>query len=163
MTFSDCTVLVAEDDPDAVFLLRRAFQKANLQNPIAVAHDGQEAIDYLSRQGAYADPERYRLPVLMLLDLKMPRKTGFEVLEWLRQQPGLKRLIVVVLTTSNQLADINRAYDLGSNSYLVKPATFDALVQMVNSISNYWLELNQRPDLPNKTPTDVTVPHRAAA
>ncbi len=156
MSSSD-TVLLVEDDPDAVFLLQRAFRKANLQNPIEVARDGQEAIDYLSQQGAYAHRKRDRQPVLMLLDLKMPRKTGFEVLEWLRQQPGLQRLVVVVLTSSNQPADINRAYDLGSNSYLVKPAAFDALVQMVSRIGNYWLELNQRPDLPgNSKPAEAT-------
>ena len=147
MNISECTILLAEDDPDAVFLLRRALQKANVKNPIEVARDGQEAIDYLSNQGAYADRERYRLPVLMLLDLKMPRKSGFEVLEWLRQQPRLKRLIVVVLTSSNQVADISRAYDLGGNSYLVKPADFDALIKMTRDISEYWLILNERPDL----------------
>ena len=147
MSVSNGTVLVVEDDPDAVFLLQRAFRKANLQNPIAVARDGQEAIDYLSRQGNYADQERHPLPVVMLLDLKMPRKTGFEVLDWLRRQPALKRLIVVVLTASNQVADINRAYDLGINSYLVKPAEFDTLVQMASSLGHYWLELNEPPDL----------------
>src|SRR5262245_41538389 len=118
MTFSSCTVLLVDDDPDAGFLLQRAFRKANRANRIDVVHDGQEAIDYLSHQGAYMDRERYPAPVLMLLDLKMPRKTGFELLEWLRRQPGLKRLVVVVLTSSNQSADINLAYELGSNSYL---------------------------------------------
>jgi CheY-like chemotaxis protein len=151
MNISECTILLAEDDPDAVFLLRRALQKADVKNPIEVARDGQEAIDYLSNQGAYADRERYRLPALMLLDLKMPRKSGFEVLEWLRQQPGLKRLIVVVLTSSNQVADINRAYDLGSNSYLVKPADFDALINMGRDIGQYWLALNERPELQNNS------------
>jgi len=149
MSLSESTILVAEDDPDAAFLLLRALEKANIKNPIEVARDGQATIDYLSNQGAYADRERYRLPALLLLDLKMPRKSGFEVLEWLRQQPGLKRLIVIVLTSSYQVADINRAYDLGSNSYLVKPADFEALIRMGRDIGQYWLALNERPDLQN--------------
>ncbi|HKS38578.1 MAG TPA: response regulator [Verrucomicrobiae bacterium] len=147
MNLSESTILVAEDDPDAAFLLRRALEKANLKNPVEVVRDGQEAIDYLSNQGAYADRERYHAPVLLLLDLKMPRKSGFEVLEWLRQQPGLKRLIVIVLSSSYQVVDINRVYDLGGNSYLVKPADFDALIRMGRDIGQYWLALNERPDL----------------
>ena len=155
MNGSELTILLVEDDPDAVLLLLRALEKANVKNPVEVARDGQEAIDYLSHQGAYTDRERYRLPVLMLLDLKMPRKTGFEVLEWLRQQPGLRRLIVVVLTSSNQVADVSRAYDLGSNSYLVKPTGFEPLIEMMKDVHHYWLELNERPDLkdnPRGTP-----------
>jgi CheY-like chemotaxis protein len=162
MNVSDFTILLVEDDPDAVLLLKRALERADVKIPVEVARDGQEAIDYLSHQGAYTDRERYRLPVLMLLDLKMPRKTGFEVLEWLRQQPGLKRLIVVVLTSSNQVADINRAYDLGSNSYLVKPLNYDALVEMIKDASHYWLEFNERPDLGNPQPTLLS-PQRSAA
>ena len=83
----------------------------------------------------------------MLLDLKMPRKNGFEVLEWLRQQPGLKRLVVVVLTSSNLTADVNRAYKLGTNSYLVKPGDFETLINLVKSLDTYWLDLNRKPDL----------------
>lgn len=163
MNISECTILLVEDDPDAVFLLQRALQKANVKNPIEVARDGQEAIDYLSHQGAYADRQRYPLPVLMLLDLKMPRKTGFEVLEWLRQQPGFKRLIVVVLTSSNQVNDINRAYDLGSNSYLVKPTSVDALIEMVKDINRYWLELNEAPELQHNVNTPRGSEQSAAA
>jgi len=163
MNISGGTILLVDDDPDAVFLLQRALQKANVKNPIEVACDGQGAIDYLSHQGAYTDRERYPLPVLMLLDLKMPRKTGFEVLEWLRQQPGLKRLIVVVLTASNQVNDINRAYDLGGNSYLVKPTGVDALIEMVKDINRYWLELNERPELQNHVNTPRGSEQSAAA
>jgi CheY-like chemotaxis protein len=153
---SDCTILLVDDDPDTVFLLRRAFQKANLNYPVQVAQDGQEAIDYLSHQGAYSDRERYRLPVLMLLDLKMPRKNGFEVLQWLRQQPGLRKLVVVMLTSSDQVADVNRAYDLGTNSYLVKPAGFDAILEMIKNIDHYWLQLNERPDLQSHHPAPAS-------
>src|SRR5207247_353014 len=121
------TILLVEDDPNDVLLMQRAFRKANLTNPLHVARDGQEAIEYLAHQGNFADVRRYPPPTLMLLDLKMPRKNGFETLEWLRQQPGLKRMVVIVLSSSSELADINRAYDLGANSYLVKPADFQRL------------------------------------
>jgi CheY-like chemotaxis protein len=127
--------------------MQRAFRKANLTSPLHVARDGLEAIEYLTHQGKFADASRYSLPTLMLLDLKMPRKNGFETLEWLRQQPGLKRLVVVVLTSSSERADINRAYELGANSYLVKPGDFQALVELVSSLASYWLGTNQAPDI----------------
>ena len=103
---------------------------------------------YLNGDLQYGDRERYPLPVLLLMDLKMPRKSGLEVLEWLRQQTGgLRRLPVVVLTSSNQSLDINRAYDLGANSYLVKPAGFDSLLELVKNLDMYWLILNEKPEL----------------
>jgi len=154
MNTSNSTVLLVEDDVNEVFLMQRAFQKAGLKNPLQVARDGQEAIDYLNHQGQFIDTMRYPSPALMLLDLKMPRKNGFEVLEWLRQQPGLKPLIVVVLSSSSLITDINRAYDLGANSYLVKPGDFDMLIQLVKTLDSYWLTLNQNPDMladPNPT------------
>jgi CheY-like chemotaxis protein len=156
MDTSNYTILLVEDDPDEVFLMQRAFQKANLTTPLCVVRDGQEAIDYLNRQGEYADSTRYPEPTLMLLDLKMPRKNGFEVLEWIRQQPGLRRLIVVVLTSSNQIADIDRAYDLGTNSYMVKPGDFETMINLVKTFDAYWMLLNQSPDLqPNAEPSPL--------
>jgi len=143
----DTTILLVEDDANEVFLMERAFQKANINKQWRVARDGQEAIDYLNHQGNFTDATRYPVPTMMLLDLKMPRKSGFEVLDWLRQQPGLKRLIVVVLSSSSLIDDINRAYDLGSNSYLVKPGDFEGLVNMVKTLDLYWLLLNQDPEL----------------
>ena len=140
-------VLLADDDPNDVFLLQRAFQKTNIANPLRVVRDGEEAMAYLSGQDQYADRQRHPLPVLLLLDLKMPRKSGFEVLRWLRQQAGLKRLPVVVLTSSNQNPDINKAFDLGANSYIVKPGGFDSLVEMVKNLNLYWLILNEKPQL----------------
>jgi len=139
--------LLAEDDPNDVLLIQRAFQRTHLANPVQVVRDGEEALAYLSGQGAFADRERHPLPVLMLMDLKMPRKTGLEVLAWLRQQPGLKRLPVIVLTSSNQSPDVNRAYELGANSYLVKPAGFDSLLELVKNLDMYWLILNEKPEL----------------
>ena len=151
------TVIVVEDEPDEVFLLEQAFQKAGLKNPIQVCRDGQEVIDYLSQQGATVGRMAAAAPPgLMLLDLKMPRKTGFEVLEWLRTQPGLKRLAVVVMAISSDVNDINRAYQLGCNSYLLKPGDVERLVEMVKLMNTYWLRLNEKPELqdrPNPYPT----------
>ena len=138
-------ILLVEDDPNDIILIKRAFEKTRITNPLQVVEDGEEAISYLAGKGRYADREKYPLPMLLLLDLKLPRKSGHEVLEWLRQQPILKRLTVVVLTSSQQSSDINRAYDLGANSYLVKPVTFDALVEIVKTLNLYWLLLNEKP------------------
>ena len=147
MNPNEYVVLLADDDPNDVFLLQRAFQKTNIANPLRVVRDGEEAMAYLGGQGQYADRQLHPLPVLLLLDLKMPRKSGFEVLRWLRQQSGLKRLPVVVLTSSNQNPDINKAFDLGANSYIVKPGGFDSLVEMVKNLNLYWLILNEKPQL----------------
>lgn len=141
------TLLLVEDDPNDVMLFRRAKDKSNLVNPLQVVEDGEAAIAYLSGQGTYADRNRYPLPALVLLDLKLPRKSGLEVLAWLRQQPGLQRLPVVVLTSSRESLDVGRAYDLGANSYLVKPVAFDSLLEMVKALGLYWLILNEKPDI----------------
>jgi len=138
-------ILIVEDDPNDALLLKRALRKAHCANPIHVVGDGEKAVEYLRGDGAYTDRERYPLPVLMLLDLKLPRMSGHEVLEWLRQQPLLKRLPVVVLTGSDRQADIDRVYDLGANSYLVKPVGFDALLDIVKTLDLYWTILNERP------------------
>ncbi|MBH8577200.1 response regulator [Nostocaceae cyanobacterium CENA369] len=137
-------VLLAEDDSNQVLLIRRALRKANLTQPLQVVSNGEAAIDYLCGEGDYANRESYPMPTLFLLDLKMPRKSGFEVLEWLKQQPGLRRLPVVVLTTSQEITDIHKAYDLGVNSYLVKPIAFSDLTAMLTLLDAYWINLNRR-------------------
>ena len=139
-------VLIAEDDPSDIFLLRRAFSVAGVPAALHFVRDGQEAIDYLGGESDYSDRESHPLPDLLLLDLKMPRMNGFDVLAWLRQQPGLKRLPVTVLTSSDQPQDVNRAYDLGANSYLLKPHNSQELSDLVKRVQNYWLEINLRPD-----------------
>ncbi len=141
------TLLLVEDDPNDVMLFRRAKDKSNLVNPLQVVEDGEAVVAYLSGQGIYADRNLYPLPTLMLLDLKLPRKSGLEVLAWLRQQPGINRLPVVVLTSSKESVDVGRAYDLGANSYLVKPVAFDKLLEMVKALGMYWLILNEKPDI----------------
>jgi CheY-like chemotaxis protein len=150
MNMPGYTILLVEDDSNDVLLIQRAFRKANLANPIQVMGDGDEAVAYLTGLTSCADQSAYRLPVLMLLDLKLPRKSGMEVLTWLRQQPELRRLPVVVLTSSKETSDINRAYDLGANSYLVKPVAFEALLDLVKTLNCYWVTLNERPEIPRR-------------
>lgn len=147
MTVTPDIVLLVEDDPNDVLLMQRAFRRAKVTNPVQVVGDGEDAVLYLSGQAPYKDRTRYPLPALILLDLKLPRKSGLEVLEWLRKQAGLKRLPVVVLTSSKESTDISRAYDLGVNSYLVKPVSFDTLLDMVETLNVYWLLLNEKPTL----------------
>jgi CheY-like chemotaxis protein len=114
-----------------------------------VATHGEEAVDYLAGDGGFADRDRHPFPTLMLLDLQLPRRSGHEVLQWLRAQAeDLKRLPVVVLTSSREPRDINRAYELGANSYLVKPVSFDALLDLVQLLERYWLALAERPEGP---------------
>ena len=140
------TILLAEDNSTDALMVQRALKKAHLMNPVQVVDDGDKAVAYLGGEGVYADREKYPLPVLLLLDLKLPRRSGLEVLDWLRQQEGLKRLPVVVLTSSKESSDVNRAYDLGANSSLVKPVDFDPLLEMVKTLGLYWVVMNQKPE-----------------
>lgn len=144
------TILLVEDDHDDGLLIQRAFRKAKIANPIQVASDGDEAVAYLGGKARYGDRRRFPLPVLILLDLKLPRRSGFEVLEWLRSQPGLKRTPVVILTSSKETVDINRAYELGANSYLLKPVTFEALQEIMQAISLHWLVFAELPIPPGE-------------
>jgi CheY-like chemotaxis protein len=140
-------ILVVEDDPNDLLLIQRAFGKVRILNPLQSVGNGDDAVAYLAGEGPYADREQHPFPVLVLLDLKLPRRSGLEVLQWIRAQAGLKRLPVVVLTSSKEATDVNRAYDLGANSYLVKPVGFDSLLELVKSLEVYWLILNQKPDV----------------
>jgi len=139
-------ILLVEDRDDDVFLVRRAFEKAGLSNPFQVAHDGEEAIAYLSGEGKFSNRSEFPLPWLVLLDLKMPKVDGFEVLRWIRSQPSLSRLIVLVLTSSEYMKDVDEAYKLGANSFLVKPLDFENAVQMGELIRRYWIGFNRFPD-----------------
>jgi CheY-like chemotaxis protein len=137
--------LVAEDDENDVFFLKRAFQQANVENPLNVVRDGQEAIDYLSGEGKFSDRNLYPLPHLFILDLKMPRKTGLDVLGWLQQQPELRCLPVLVLSSSAHLTDIEKAYELGANAFVVKPASLEKRLELAKLIGTFWLEFNEAP------------------
>ena len=148
MSANASPILLVEDSPDDALLIQRAFRKANLANPVQLVRDGEEAVAYLSGAAPYDDRGRFPLPVFMLLDLKLPRRSGLEVLAWLRQESAVRRLPVVVLTSSRESVDVNRAYDLGVNSYLTKPVGFEALIEMVKNVNLYWLVLNESPELP---------------
>jgi CheY-like chemotaxis protein len=139
------TILLAEDDENDAMLMRRAFEKASISNPLRVVRSGDEAICYLNGDGIYQDRKTYPLPILAILDIKMPRKTGFEVIEWIKTKPALRAMPLIVLSSSNQIPDIEKAFSLGVNSYLLKPSSFGELVEMVQLISKYWILLNQHP------------------
>lgn len=139
-------ILLAEDELDHILLIRHAFKQAGLLNPLQVVRHGEEVIAYLQGTGKYANRAEYPLPSLILLDLKMPRKDGFEVLQWIRQQPGISSMRVVVLTSSDEIKDVNRAYALGANSFLTKPLDFRDFVQLSQTIKGYWLWMSRAPE-----------------
>ncbi len=139
-------VLHVDDDPGDSLLVRQACLKAEVSFQVQSVGDGETAIAYLSGEGIYADRERYPLPALVLLDLKMPRMNGFDVLAWIRGHAQFKMLPVVVFTASNQEEDIARAYAEHANSYLVKPVGIHTLMEMVKMIDAYWLGLNKHPN-----------------
>lgn len=134
-------ILVAEDDESDVLLLRRAFQEADLRNPVHFVEDGQAAIDFISR---LCQSPQDRLPALMMLDLKMPRRTGMDVLHWLRQQSVLRCMPVMVFSSSAHREDIERAYTLGANAFFVKPASTVQRTELARFIKD-WLQFNQPP------------------
>jgi DNA-binding response OmpR family regulator len=138
------TILLVEDEENDVFFMQQALQKAGVENPVQVAADGQEAIDYFKGTGKFANREEFPLPCLVLLDLKLPHVMGLDVLKWIRKQPEVKT-IVVVLSSSKEEADIATAYRLGANAYLVKPPEVSKLVDMVKSIKDFWLTQNTPP------------------
>ena len=132
------TVLLVEDDLNDIFLVKRAFKMARIQNPLQVVTDGEEAIHYLQGQGRYADRAAYPLPRLIVMDIKMPGRTGFEVLEWVKQDRLLRRIPIIIVSASDNPADINRAYDSGANAYMVKPVDFHKVEDLFHSITHYW-------------------------
>jgi CheY-like chemotaxis protein len=136
-------VLLAEDSENDVLMFRRAARRAKFSQPLHVVTNGEEVLAYLKGEGRFSDRSQYPLPGLVLLDLKMPRMNGFEVLQWVRQQPQFTALQVVVLSSSDEIRDINRAYQLGANSFLVKPLSFDEFVGMLEALRSYCLRVCQ--------------------
>jgi CheY-like chemotaxis protein len=133
-------ILHVEDNPDDVMLMNLAFNRAGISARLHVVSDGDEAITALEQSSLNG-----AAPVCVLLDVKLPRVSGLEVLAWIREQPRLRRLPVILLTSSSQTSDINRAYDLGANSFLVKPPDLDSLTQLVKTVAHYWVQTNVRP------------------
>ena len=138
-------ILLVEDNPDDQALTLRAFKRSNIMNEVLVVHDGVEALDYLFAQGAYADRDPTQLPELVLLDLKLPRIDGLEVLRRLRADARTRLLPVVVLTSSDEERDIVESYSLGANSYIRKPVDFTQFTEAVRQLGLYWLVLNTSP------------------
>src|SRR5581483_4909361 len=141
------TVLLVEDDLNDIFLVKRAFKLARLATPLQVVTDGEEALHYLRGDDRYADRQAHPLPHLIVMDIKMPRMTGFEVLEWIKHDGALRRIPVVIVSSSNQPSDINRAYELGANAYMVKPVDFRAVEHLFESITHYWALECAKPEL----------------
>jgi CheY-like chemotaxis protein len=146
MTTTNRALMLVEDNEDDVFLMKRALQGARVVNPLYVVEDGQEAVDYLSGAGKFADRDHYPLPAVVFLDLKLPLMSGHDVLAWIRQQREFEALIVIVLTSSNEASDLSRCYALGANSYLVKPPTPEQLDDLATAFKWYWLEYNRFDD-----------------
>jgi len=136
---SQPAVLVADDDANDIFFLRRAFQKAGFSCPIIDVPDGEKAINYLSGSDDFGDRRRFPIPALLILDLKMPKVSGFEVLEWLQKHDGIQTMKVVVLSSSNLPGDMQKARSLGAHDYRVKPADIDDMIAMVKDVANHYL------------------------
>ncbi len=132
-------VLYVEDEENDVLIMEHAWKKAAIANPLKTVTDGAQAIHYLAGEGKFADRAHYPMPILVLLDLKLPKESGFNVLKWIRANPAFGTLWVVVLTSSNYAEDIHRAHRLGANAYLVKPSAPNRLVEMVASLRDFWL------------------------
>jgi CheY-like chemotaxis protein len=144
-TKAPLAILFADDDPDDRLLVRDAFEESRLACDLRCVEDGEELIDYLRRRGKYASVQAAPRPVLILLDLNMPRKDGHEVIRELKTDPKLRQIPIVVLTTTRAEEDIWRAYDLGVNSVIVKPVVFEALVELVSTLAKYWFETVELP------------------
>jgi CheY-like chemotaxis protein len=138
-------ILLVEDSEDTVFLVRHAMQKAGITARVEVATSGEQAVEYLSGTSRYSDWHQFPLPSIVLLDLKMPGLSGFDVLKWVRQQPGLKALRVVMLTSSEMPSEIKLAHDLGANIFLTKPVALERLIQIMKTFNEHWLQQAQLP------------------
>ncbi|MBZ5726389.1 MAG: response regulator [Acidobacteriia bacterium] len=145
MTTDSRTILLVEDNPSDVGLTQRALEKSRVSNHMVVAGDGQEALDYLWGAGAWAGRDVSDLPALLLLDLKLPKVPGLEVLRRIRADARTRRLLVVILTTSQEEQDVAAGYDLGVNSYIRKPVDFKQFAATVEHLGLYWLVLNEPP------------------
>jgi two-component system response regulator len=156
-------ILLVEDEPNDVFFFQRAMKRVGLMNPLQVANDGREAIDYCEGAGRFAKREEFPLPCLVLLDLKLPYVMGLDVLKWIRQQPEWAP-IVLILSSSSAETDIAAAYRLGANAYLVKPAEVGKLEDMVKAIKDFWLMQNTpSPDSPVLHPQPINGRYRLPA
>ena len=146
-------ILLVEDREDDILLIRKAFERAFLNNPLQIVRSGDEAVQYLRGEGKFANRAEYPLPALVLLDLKMPGMDGFEVLNWIRHSEGISTLPVIVLTSSSEIRDVNRAYQLGANSFFVKEFDFQQAVEL-SSLIRRWILTARKPEVfrPDRKP-----------
>lgn len=138
-------ILLAEDDEDDFLLTQKAFKESRILNELRRVKDGEELMDYLLHRNAYSDPENSPAPVLILMDLNMPRKSGREAIREIKSNPNLKKIPVIALTTSQAQEDVDLVYDLGVNSFIRKPVSFDQLVKVVKILEQYWFEIVRLP------------------
>jgi CheY-like chemotaxis protein len=143
------TILIGEDSADDAFFLQRGFRKIGLTNPVQILTDGEEVIDYLRAEGKFENRSEFPFPSVLFLDIKMPRVTGFQVLEWLRDHEKCRVIPTIVFSSSSEPKDIERAYHLGANAYFVKPATLDELQLMLRSAYDFWSQC-AKPRVPVK-------------
>jgi CheY-like chemotaxis protein len=141
-TSNECPILLVEDNEDDIVITKRALEKGQIRNKLYVTHDGEEAINFLKRVGIFKEAPR---PGFILLDLKMPKIDGFEVLKEIKRNPDLKSIPVVVLTTSSRDIDVEQSYILGCNNYIVKPVNFEKFIKIVVKIEEYWLVISKIP------------------
>jgi CheY-like chemotaxis protein len=139
---NNAPILLAEDQENDVYFMQRAFVQAGLPNPLIPVENGKDAIAYLSGTGVYVDRDRFPMPCLILTDLKMPMVNGFDLLAWLKQQPHLRHIPAIVLTSSDQPEDNRRALELGAAAYWVKPAKVNLLTHLVTEMRNTWIEVH---------------------
>jgi CheY-like chemotaxis protein len=138
-------ILHVEDDDNDIFLLQYAFEHVGIADPVHIVRDGQEAIEYLSGHGRFANRKAFPLPALIIMDLKMPRKSGLDALRWLGKQPTLRNVPVLMLSSSAQPEDITRAYEAGANAFVVKPSTNAERTRLATAIKHFWLDFNEPP------------------
>lgn len=155
-------ILYVEDNEDDVLLLRFAFKRADILNPLHFARDGQEAIDYLAGAEKFSDRAKYPIPSLVLLDLKLPKKMGMEVLQWIRQESGMRKLPVIILSASGQKSDLERCYGLGANAFLVKPSDAESLADMCRALKHFWLTYNVPPPECIEAPKPIPEPRTSS-
>ncbi|MEP7342448.1 MAG: response regulator [Acidobacteriota bacterium] len=151
------TILVADDDQDDREFIKKAWEKSRVSNHLRFVEDGEELTEYLNHTGRYSDPESAPRPAVILLDLNMPKKNGLEALQEIKANPGLRQVPVIVLTASQAEEDILRSYDLGANSYIAKPVTFEALVKVLRVLGKYWIEIVEvQSDAPSQSSMKAT-------
>ena len=152
------TLLLVEDSEDDAFLMKNALGRAGIRNPLHIVEDGQQAMDYLAGTGEFGDRKEFPYPTLVFMDLKLPYHSGFDVMDWLKRRHDLPPTIIIMLTSSNEPSDVEKAYRLGASSYVVKPPTTEQLIEMVKAFGSFWLRHNTFPNTGSPAIAEVPRP-----